>query len=270
MKIKKITIQFLLLIGIFSYTISFWEPISTNKENFKNASSSRTWIVWVAITTNVWTRWLKNSSYNNLNNSIFNEIISIDGILSIRNNRKDELIKKNTTNIKEYLNILKTDTKALLKNSSNIRRTLDSFIKSLELKYKNSIVNKVNLEKQQVILKTWLVEIDSKIQDIKEKIATDFKNFNSLETNKNIKQYLKLREQYTIIRTYLIFVSKFIVQYDFLNSYNKNLLDTLINNKDIIIKRTFVVIPDTGSDLLKELDLIISEEEYKRIDNEGK
>jgi hypothetical protein len=42
------------------------------------------------------------------------------------------------------------------------------------------------------------------------------------------------------------------------------LLDTLINNKEALIKDAFVVIPDSWADLLRSFDLIYSEEEFKQ------
>ncbi|PIE85223.1 hypothetical protein CSA08_03110 [Candidatus Gracilibacteria bacterium] len=263
MKIKKFTIlASLIIIVISNISLCFGTTGETNKDKFLNIKSSRISVVGVAITTNVGIRGKYNKN-EIIKNTIFNEIISIDGILSIRNNKKDSLISNNIAYIKEYLNLLKSDVKKMLTKSSNTKKTLETFIKKLEIKYKSSVTNKINLEKQKIVLQSGLVDTDKKIQDIKSKISKDFREFNSIETNKNIKEYLKLREQYTIIRTYLIFVNKFINQYDFLNSYNKNLLDTLINNKDIISKKSFVVIPDTGTDLLKQLDLIISESEFK-------
>ena len=44
---------------------------------------------------------------------------------------------------------------------------------------------------------------------------------------------------------------------------NKKLLDTLINNKDIIVKWTKVVIPSTWIEALRKLDLIVDEKDYK-------
>lgn len=264
MKIKKNTILTSFIIIVSSIPLCLWATWTTNKDSFLSSSSSKISRVWVAISTNVWIRWkYDNSNSNSINNTIFNEIISIDWILSLRNSRKDSLITNNMSYIKEYLNLLKTDIKEMLLKSQATKKTLESFLQALELKYKSSVTNKINLEKQKTILQAGLVDTDNKIQIIKTKISNDFRDFNSSETNKNIKEYLKLREQYTIIRTYLIFVNKFVSQYDFLNSYNKNLLDTLINNKDIIIKKSYVVIPDTWTDLLKQLDLIISESEYK-------
>jgi hypothetical protein len=41
-------------------------------------------------------------------------------------------------------------------------------------------------------------------------------------------------------------------------------LDTLINNKDALIKDAYVVIPDSWTQLLKKFDLIYDEKTLKR------
>jgi hypothetical protein len=41
------------------------------------------------------------------------------------------------------------------------------------------------------------------------------------------------------------------------------LLDTLINNKDIISKKSYLVIPDSWNKLLRKFNLIYSESEHK-------
>ena len=60
-----------------------------------------------------------------------------------------------------------------------------------------------------------------------------------------------------------IFVNKFLNQYTFLNEYNKVLLDTLINNKDILSKNSFIVLPDSWDQLLKDMNIIFDESTYK-------
>jgi hypothetical protein len=86
---------------------------------------------------------------------------------------------------------------------------------------------------------------DTNVENLKIKIGTDFSKFDTSSTLENINEYIILKNDYTYARTYIIFVNKFIAQYSFLNEYNKVLLDTLINNKDILVKDSFVVIPDS-------------------------
>jgi hypothetical protein len=60
-----------------------------------------------------------------------------------------------------------------------------------------------------------------------------------------------------------VFVNQFIKQHEFLNNYNRTVLDTLINNKKALINESFVVLPDSGTQFLKPLDLILDEAEFK-------
>jgi len=41
------------------------------------------------------------------------------------------------------------------------------------------------------------------------------------------------------------------------------LLDTLINNKDILSKNSFIVLPDSWDQLLKDMNIIFDESTYK-------
>lgn len=60
-----------------------------------------------------------------------------------------------------------------------------------------------------------------------------------------------------------MFVNKFITTYSILNDYNKKLLDTLINNREALIKNVTIVLPDTGNELMGKLKLLQSEADYK-------
>jgi hypothetical protein len=61
----------------------------------------------------------------------------------------------------------------------------------------------------------------------------------------NIDDYLKLVQESNYSRTYIVFINKFLNSYAVLNNYNKLVLDTLINNKEILVKNTQVVLPDS-------------------------
>jgi hypothetical protein len=86
---------------------------------------------------------------------------------------------------------------------------------------------------------------NSKIELLKKKIEKDFSENNSEESLVNIDTYLELKKQYYYARTYIVYINHFLNEYTYLNNYNKLLLDTLINNKDALIKDSFVVIPDS-------------------------
>lgn len=104
---------------------------------------------------------------------------------------------------------------------------------------------------------------NNNIEELKKKIDIDFSSNNSAGTLENINKYLELKKEFYYSRTYIVYINHFINEYNILNNYNKILLDTLINNKEALIKDAFVVIPDSGAELLKSFNLLYSEDELK-------
>ena len=174
--------------------------------------------------------------------------------------------------LKEYLHYRKQRVKYrskvtffenLVLQLGSWKSTLESFVAQLELKYKDSNLNLGELAIQLQNLQNDLTATQEKINALKTKIDVDFKAFDSTSTNENIKDYFDLKNEYTYDRTYMIFINQFVKQYTFLNWYNKKLLDTLINNKAALSTNSYVVIPDSGGDLLKSLNLLYDEASYK-------
>jgi hypothetical protein len=90
-----------------------------------------------------------------------------------------------------------------------------------------------------------MTSVNSEIELLKQKIENDFANNNSEGSLENIDKYLELKKEYYYSRTYIVYINHFLSEYNYLSNYNKVLLDTLINNKDALIKDSFVVIPDS-------------------------
>ncbi len=227
---------------------------------FKNVRSSSLWGVSVAITSNIGTHLKERQT---LPADIYQGTIDVWGTIGDGNSVNQELIRKNMMLVKDYLNILKTNVVDLLDTSNDRKSTLESFVAQLELKYKDSNLNLGELAIQLQNLQNDLTATQEKINALKTKIDVDFKAFDSTSTNENIKDYFDLKNEYTYDRTYIIFINQFVKQYTFLNWYNKKLLDTLINNKAALSTNSYVVIPDSGGDLLKSLNLLYDEASYK-------
>jgi len=262
-KIIMLTGVFFVIINYFWYFLNANEEpkiTNSNKKNFISKDIEIMWNVWVAISTNIWTRY-KQTKETPVN--IYKDVIDIWYILWNNNIAKDKIITANMVLLNEYFNILKTDIRSLLSSSNDREFTLNSFITQLEYRYKLWIENSKNLSLQkQELLKSYQ-NSSNEIEKIKQKISNDFWNFNNTETLKNIDSYLKLKQENTNALTYIIFINKFLNYYVILNEYNKKVLDTLINNKEILIKNTQLVIPDTGWELLKQLKILYTEEEWK-------
>jgi hypothetical protein len=90
-----------------------------------------------------------------------------------------------------------------------------------------------------------MTRIDAKIEILKQKIESDFKKNQQKESLENINNYLELKKQYYYSRTYIVYINHFLNEYIYLSNYNKKLLDTLINNKEALIKNAYIVLPDT-------------------------
>lgn len=263
-KIFMLTSVFFVIINYFWYYLNADEEVITssnsNRERFTSKDIEVMWDVWVALSINIGTRY-KETKETPV--TIFKDVVEVWYILWNQNIAKDKIITANMVVLNEYFNILKTDIRSLLSTSNDRELALNAFIAQLEYRYKVGIENSKTLTLQKTELLKAYNSSNTEINTLKDKISDDFSDFNNIETIKNIDNYLKVREENLNARTYIVFINKFLNYYAVLNEYNKKVLDTLINNKEIIVKNSQVVVPDSGSDLLKELKLIYSEEEWK-------
>lgn len=263
-KVIMLTWVFFVIINYFWYLLNA-DNESTNSQNrnietFKSNDIEEIGSIWVAISTNIWTRYkeMKDTPVK-----VFKDVIDIWYVLWNQNIAKDKIITVNMVALNEYFNVLKTDIRWLIWTSNDRELTLNAFIAQLEYRYKNWNENQKNLILQRTELLKAYDNSNSEIERLKTKISWDFWNFDNTETIKNIDEYLKVRQENLNARTYIVFINKFINSYQILNEYNKKVLDTLINNKEIIIKNSQLVIPNTWTELLKELKLMYSEDEWK-------
>lgn len=262
-KVASITLIILWIINLYSYFFGVKQLDTTkNKYNFKSEKIEKVADIWVAITTNIWI-WFRENKL--MESTIFNSNMSVKDIITTPERAKKEIVTKNMLIINEYLNILKTNVTNLINSDTDRKKTIEIFISELEKRYKNTVINNANLVIQRDTLVKEMEDTSQKIEDLKGNINTDFNSFNAEKTWANIEKYLELRKNYYYAKTYIIFINKFINQYIILNDYNKKLLDTIINNKDAIIKNAYIVLPDSWNELLKKLNLIYEETEYKAL-----
>ncbi|MDR1987557.1 MAG: hypothetical protein LBQ24_02040 [Candidatus Peribacteria bacterium] len=120
-----------------------------------------------------------------------------------------------------------------------------------------------SLLNERTKLESEITIANSQIESLKSKISSDFLKNDSDASYENINKYLELRSRYNYAVVYTVYINQFLNDYNRLNEYNKKLLDVLINNKDAIVKEAFVVIPDTGVELLRDFNLLYDEAEYK-------
>lgn len=275
LKITGLTFFILVIINLWYYFVwnadfnSFFnneekkvDITSQNEKNFVSVWSNKIVAsIWVAISTNIGT-WLKQVKETPA--QAYKDVMDISYILANKQVARDKIISQNMLLLNEYLNILKTDFKTMLNQSNDREKTLDSYISQLEFRYTNSTQYIQTLKNQRSILVTSANQSNTQVEKNKTKMWNDFKIFDSQAVIEDVDNYLKAKDEYTYSKTYIVFIDKFITYYSLLNSYNKKLLDTLINNRDLIIKNSQLVIPDSWTDLLKKLDLIYTEADYKK------
>jgi len=230
-----------------------WKWINQNKYKFKKTDTIILANIWVALTTNIGTRYKERQS-----NNLYKDVLIIGQVISEKKYSNRNSRKNHMDNIKEYYNVLRTDVKWLLDKSHDRKASLESYIAQLKYRYNSTNSNlRVLTNKQNEYARA--MNISNKlIAQAKSKMTSDFKNFNWIDTEKNIENLLKAKSEYNYAKAYSTYISQYIKQYKYLNSKGKKLYDTLSQNKEIIVKNTKVVIPKTGIENLKKLELIVN------------
>jgi len=227
--------------------------------------------VWVAIATNIGTDF-KNSNNggsvawwapSSTGAASFNDILEIWDIIDNPDLVRTSFIQTNMLTIQEYLAYLRNDLKADLAWASDKSAFLDNYISQLEIRFKTATNNTNNLIEQRAYLQWVITEADANIENIKLKLDSDFKAFDDQAVMIDVENYLEQSKIKRTAYTYYVFTNKFIEQYDFLNNYNKELLDVLILNKKAISTESFVVIPDSGRRVLQDFNLLYDESVFK-------
>ena len=258
----RITTLTLIILVLFRVTTAFFEtekPVEQNKYNFKSAASSELWNVWVAVSTNIWIRFEQNRNTTTSGNSnIKLGILSGDTLAD-----REEILSVNILALKDYNNLMRTDVRELLSSSSNKSKALDSFVSQLELRYKNGVQNGRALELQVAKLEADMAAALEKVAQHKAEMAAGLKAHDTDAIMIAMDNYLIETNNYNIAQSNLMFARYFVQKYLEFSVKNKVLLDTLINNKDALSNGSFIVIPDSGTDLLKSLNLIFDESDIK-------
>lgn len=266
--VKKVLLLWIFLSLLINLLVSYFawfetkeaNAQSTNDINFKRLDNSYLWTTWVAVSLNIWTK-TKLSWETPIN--ITSEVLPISFILADKTKSRDKIITSNMLAIAEYLNVVKTDINSLLDQSSDREAMLESYTDELKYRYKITLEHIDVLNKQWSELKAAIQSSEGKISRLKDELSQAYKKLDYDKTQEKLDEYLKERDIFTYANTYLIFVSKFINSYTIINNYNKVYLDTIINNSDALIKNAKIVLPDSWTELLKKLELVKTEAEFK-------
>lgn len=159
--------------------------------------------------------------------------------------------------IKEYKNISSTNIQSLLAQSYDKQGTLKAYLETLQSRFNIANRQITELRRQQETFNATMSQVDDQIANLKSKISSDFWAVNTLATQENIDEYLALKNTFYTARTYNIFMAQFIEQYEFLNAYNIQTAQVLIDNSDAIIKDAYIVVPESwDTQPLQDLNLL--------------
>lgn len=194
---------------------------------------------------------------------LYAEVMPVNEMLADTGAGRKKIISSNMVATSEYLNVLKTDVNKLLDSATDREAMLESFLDQLKYRYTstNSYLSTLNAQSRE--LERAVIMSDASVESIKSAMTTAYKNLDFDKTEELLTNYLAEKQKNTYARTYLVFLGKFVATYQTLNSYNKLLLDTLINNREALIKNVTVVLPDSGTTLMRQLNLLKSEAEWK-------
>lgn len=264
--VKKVLILWILLSLLINLFVSYvsglnWSTFAdSNDEKFNRTGGSYLWSAWVAVSLNIWSRF-KESKDVPVN--LFTDVMPISYILANKNTARDKIIISNMINLSEYLNILRTDVNKLLDGATDRESMLESFLDQLNLRLSNANSEIKTLQGQWAELQGTINTSNSQINTLKDGLTSAYKSMDYDKTQENLDNYLTQKDANTYANAYLIFISKFISSYTILNNYNKLLIDTISSNKEALIKNVTVVLPDSWSTLMKQLQLLNTQAEYK-------
>ena len=238
---------------------SEWESTSdriSNATRFQSAYSSQFWVIGVALSTRIGMTYseLWDSDLNS--RRFYTGINSMPSTWSERRQVRQRLLEENMIFIREYFNVSQTDIINALSSSSDRARTLDNFVNQIELRRDGSEKSIENLQSQRQLYITELNSITQAINIERSTLEREFNKWNARDTLRSSDNFISLRTLETEIQSDLVYMNQFIRQYAFLNDYNVWIVNTLKSNRQQIIDRTFIVLPNTWNEFLRPLELL--------------
>ena len=256
---------------IFAVVIHFsWEYFSSlsgssaqahNNANFENANISYVGNSATALSLRI--GGIIPQKNTNLSNNSVDNTISIAEVLNNPVAGQEKLIASNMTAIIAYANILKTDIVAMLDTAANRQASLDNHISLLKSYYLKTQERLNIIGEQKTEVQSLLSNATNAQNTAKNTLQNSYNVFEYSGVNSAINDYLDAKNLDSRMKIYAIYLDRFEKSYLALQNKNRKILDALMNNREGIIKKSMVVIPDTGTDIIKELGLIQSEADYK-------
>ena len=264
--VLKITVITTIIVVGFNASLWLLSAFSSNKDDTKNIEKTNEntfrsnenpilWKTWAALNVNLGTKYTQR---NELPADIYLDAITLWQLMQnwSLSSLDGGLISRNMVIIGEYKNVLRSDFKWKLNQSHDREAMLNSIISQLTYRYNLWVEQVRALSNQKTSLVSEMTQAESSINSLKTKISSDFTKNDSKASYENIENYLDLRNKSDYARVYIVYINQFLSDYTILSNYTKSLIDTLSNNRDAIIKNSYVVIPDSGVEFLREFDLL--------------
>lgn len=191
------------------------------------------------------------------------DTITVAEALANPRDAQTRLIGTNMLAMQSYVNVLKVDIATMLEESNDRASALDEHVEILKSYYTKTAERIAMLREQSAELEKVIGESAVVTEEAKATMETKYKAFEYDGIDMVIDNYVQAKNEESRARVYLTYVERFQRGYTILQTYNKKILDTLINNRNAIIKQVVVVIPDSGTELIKKLNLISTEADYK-------
>ncbi len=190
---------------------------------------------------------------------LYESVIPLSSILSDQTKGRDQIIASHMIAAQEYMNVLRTDINKLLDQSSDRQATLESFIDGLRYRGKKTNEYLTTLATQRLELQKAADGATARVATQKEKLSEAYKKFDAEWVQSALDEYISEKNKEVSAKSYLVFLDKFSATYQSLNAYNRKLLDTVTANREALIKNVTVVLPDSGNEFMKKLELLRNE-----------
>ena len=166
------------------------------------------------------------------------DTITVAEALANPRDAQTRLIGTNMIAMQSYLNVLKVDIATMLDESSDRAVALDEHVEILKSYYTKTTERMAMLREQSRELEKAISESSVVTEEAKATMETKYKAFEYDGIDSVINNYVQGKNEESRARVYLAYVERFQRGYTILQTHNKKILDTLINNRDAIINRS--------------------------------
>ncbi len=236
----------------------FWVKTNAgaNDLSFQQADINYMGSIATAMSLSVGQKW---TQVKNTRIDLSSNTISIAEVLWNPNSGQQKLIGSNMLAVSSYMNILATDIPGLLNNSTDRNTTINEHISLLKSYYNRTLERLTVINEQIADLSSIINQSTSTTNSAKSVMQNSYNDYDYTGVDDAIDSYLIARNKDIRARIYLIYLEKYKKSYAVLQAKNLQLIDVLSSNREALVKRTTVVIPNSGTDLIKTLKLIQSE-----------